>query len=98
MVGLSAGLVLSRGISMIGLFPLVTAFILAVTAIGYQFRGWLASLMVNKRGRRVIVTIAGLGFVLLFQLPNLMTEPCRPRQFQADLIGLRGESGRLDRA
>jgi len=98
MVGLSAGLVLSRGISMIGLFPLVTAFILAVTAIGYQFRGWLASLMVNKRRRRAIVTIAGLVFVLLLQLPNLLTQPWRVRQLPQDRIEMQREIEKLDRA
>src|SRR5207249_2839736 len=77
MVGLSLGLLVSRGLAMLGLFPLVAAFIVAVTSIGYQFRGWLASLMVNKRRRRAIVTIAGLVFVLIFQLPNLLTQPWR---------------------
>src|SRR5262249_53583677 len=98
MVGLSAGLVLSRGISMIGLFPLVTAFILAVTAIGYQFRGWLASLMVNKRRRRTIVTIAGLVFVLILQLPNLLTQPWRSREVIEDRVEMQKEIEKLDRA
>src|SRR5262245_23373696 len=98
MVGLSAGLVLSRGVGMIGLFPLVTAFILAVTAIGYQFRGWLASLMVNKRRRRAIVTIAGLVFVLIVQLPNLLTQPWRARQLPEDRVEMQKEIETLDRA
>ena len=97
MVGLSGGLLLSRGISMIGLFPLVTGFILTVTAIGYQFRGWLASLMVNKRRRRTIVTIAGLVFVLIVQLPNLLTQRWRPRQLPEDRIEMQKEIERLDR-
>ena len=98
MVGLSAGLLVSRGLVMIGLFPLVAAFVLAVTAIGYQFRGWLASLMVNKRRRRTIVTIAGLIFVLLVQLPNLMTQPWRRGQRRADRIEMQKEIEKLDRA
>jgi ABC-2 type transport system permease protein len=97
MVGLSGGLLLSRGISMIGLFPLVTGFILAVTAIGYQFRGWLASLMVNKRRRRAIVTIAGVVFVLIVQLPNLVTQRWRPRQLPEDRIEMQKEIEKLDR-
>jgi len=79
MVGFSAGLLISRGITMIGLFPLLFAFIVAVTSIAYQFRGWLASLMVNKRRRRTIATIAGLVFVLIVQLPNILTQPWRSR-------------------
>jgi ABC-2 type transport system permease protein len=51
-----------------------------VTSIGYQFRGWLASLMMNKRRRRTIMTIAGLFFVLIVQLPNILTQPWRARQ------------------
>src|SRR5262245_23121239 len=98
MVGLSAGLLFSRGPIMIGLFPLVTAFILAVTAIAYQFRGWLASLMMNKRRRRAVVTIAGLVFVLIFQLPNLLTQPWRARQSAESRPEMQKEIEKLDRA
>jgi hypothetical protein len=77
MIGLSAGLLFSRGIAMLALFPLVASFMLAVTSIAYQFRGWLASLMVNKRRRRTIVTIATLTFILIVQLPNILTQSWR---------------------
>src|SRR5262245_47218393 len=98
MIGLSTGLLLSRGLIMIGLFPLVAAFILAVTSIGYQFRGWLASLMVNKRRRRAIATIAGLVFVLMVQLPNLLTQPWRARQRAEDRVAMQKEIEKLDKA
>src|SRR5262245_892866 len=98
MVGLSAGLVFSLGVKMLGLFPLVAAFILAVSSIAYQFRGWLASLMMNKRRRRAIVTIAGLVFVLLAQLPNLLTQPWRAGQRREDRVAMRKEIEKLDRA
>ena len=71
-IGFTIGLVISKGAMMLLLFPLVLAFALALTALTYQFRGWLASLMVNKRRRRTIVTIATLGFVLMFQIPNFI--------------------------
>jgi hypothetical protein len=45
--------------------------VLMVTAVTYQFRGWLASLMMNKRRRRTLVTAIGAAFILIVQLPNL---------------------------
>lgn len=72
MAGLSAGLVFSRGPLMLFLFPLFSAFLLMVTALTYQLRGWLASLMENKRRRRTIVTVVTLMMLLTFQVPNLL--------------------------
>ena len=72
MVGLATGLVISRGSLMLGLFPLILAFIVLVTAITYQFQGWLAALMVNKRRRRNIIAVSTVGFVLVLQLPYLV--------------------------
>jgi hypothetical protein len=71
MTGLAAGLVLSRGPGMLLLFPLVAAFFLMMTAVTYQFRGWLASMMENPRRRRTIMTVVPLLFILMFQLPNI---------------------------
>jgi ABC-2 type transport system permease protein len=71
-VGFSIGLVVSNGFTMLLLFPLLAGFTVAVTAITYQFRGWLASLMVNKRRRRTIITLATFAFILFFQIPNFM--------------------------
>jgi hypothetical protein len=42
-----------------------------MTAVTYQFRGWLESLMQNPRRRRTILAAAPLLFFLLFQIPNL---------------------------
>ncbi len=72
MVGLSLGLAFGMGPAMLVLLPLVAAFLLMVTALTYQFQGWLASLMVNKRRRRTIVVLVTMGFVVLCQLPNLI--------------------------
>ncbi|MEJ2109700.1 MAG: ABC transporter permease [Acidobacteriota bacterium] len=73
MLGLSAGLTFSRGFAMFGLFPLVVSFTLMLTAVTYQFRGWLASMMTNPRRRRTIIAIISLAFILIFQLPNILT-------------------------
>jgi hypothetical protein len=70
MIGLSAGLVLSRGAVMLLLFPLVAAFFLMMTAVTYQFRGWLASMMKNPRRRRAIMAAVPVLFVVAFQFPN----------------------------
>jgi ABC-2 type transport system permease protein len=71
MSGLAIGLVLSRGLGMLVLFPLVAAFFLMMTALAYQFRGWLASLMANPRRRRTVIAVVPAVFFLLVQLPNL---------------------------
>ncbi len=72
MFGLALGLILSRGLGMILLFPLLVAFFLAVTALTYQFQGWLASLMTNPRRRRTIIVWITAGLILIVQIPNLV--------------------------
>ena len=80
MIGLSVGLTFSRGPEMLLLFPMVAAFFLMVTAVTHQFRGWLASMMANPRRRRAIIAVVSLVFILIFQLPNLVTR-----------VGVRGQ-------
>jgi ABC-2 type transport system permease protein len=72
MVGLSLGLVFSRGPDMLLLLPLVAAFLFMVTAVTYQFQGWLASLMANPRRRRTVIVLVTIVFVLICQLPQLV--------------------------
>jgi ABC-2 type transport system permease protein len=72
MIGLSIALVSVRGSVMLLLFPAVAAFILMVTAVTYQFQGWLASLMANKRRRRTVIAFVTVAFMLLVQMPNLV--------------------------
>ena len=72
-VGLALGLVFARGPALLLLLPLLVGFFLMVTALTYQFQGWLASLMVDKRRRRTVIVLVTLGFVLIFQAPNLIT-------------------------
>jgi hypothetical protein len=72
MIGLSLGLVFARGPRMLLVLPLLAAFVLMVTALTYQFQGWLASLMANPRRRRTIIVLITMAFILLCQLPNLV--------------------------
>jgi hypothetical protein len=72
MLGLTLGLAIGRGPAMLWLLPLVAAFVLMVTGVTYQFQGWLASLMVNKRRRRTIIVMATMIFIVVCQLPNLI--------------------------
>ncbi len=73
MLGLAIGLVLGRGAAMALLFPLVFGFFFMITAWTYCLRSWLGALMVNKRRRRAIVMGITMAFILLAQLPNLVT-------------------------
>ena len=83
MLGLTVGLVLGSGAAMLLLFPLVFGFFFMITAWTYCLRGWLASLMVNKRRRRAIVLGLTMALVLLAQLPNLVTSVWLPARHAA---------------
>jgi ABC-2 type transport system permease protein len=72
MIGLAIGLVFSKGAIMLLLFPLIAAFALMVTALTHQFRGWLASLMMNKRRRRTVVMVVTFVFMGMTQIPNII--------------------------
>jgi len=94
MIGLCIGLVFSKGAAMLLLFPVVIAFFAMVMALTYQFRGWLASLMGNKRRRRNVITIVTAAFVLIFQLPSILVWTSTPsRSVQA---GIREETAKVD--
>ncbi len=71
-LGFSVAFCFSIGPAMLMVLPLLASFLLMVTALSYQFQGWLASLMVNKRRRRSIIVGATFLFVLLCQLPNVI--------------------------
>jgi ABC-2 type transport system permease protein len=72
MIGLSLGLILGMGPLLAVQLPVAAAFLFMVTALTYQFQGWLSSLMVNKRRRRTIIVVVTLVFILMFQVPNLV--------------------------
>jgi len=95
MLGLSLGLVIVRGVGMLWLFPLLLAFLLMVTAVTYQFRGWLAVLMLNKRHRRTVVTVVTLVSVVLFQLPYLSTRVWGGRRSRRPAITSNEQAGQI---
>lgn len=70
--GLTLGSVYGNGPAMLVQLPLAAAFIFVATALTYQFQGWLASLMMDKRRRRTIIVIITIVFVLVCQVPNLI--------------------------
>ena len=72
MLGFRLALVFAKGIVLLPVLPLLAAFLLMVTALTYQFQGWLASLMSNPRRRRTVIVATTAVFVLIFQLPNLL--------------------------
>ena len=72
MLGFALALVFVKGILLVPVFLLLSAFFLMVTALTYQLQGWLASLMSNPRRRRTVVVATTAIFVLIVQLPNLL--------------------------
>jgi len=81
--GFALGLVFSQGLLLLVAWPLAAALLLMVTALSYQFQGWLASLMTNPRRRRTVIVGATAVFVLIAQLPNVLNL-FAPWQKQAD--------------
>ena len=87
MLGIALGLAIGCGPAMLLLVPLVIGFFFMITAWTYCLRGWLASLMVNKRRRQAVIMGVTFAFILMFQLPNLVinvwmrpghTDPSQP--------------------
>jgi hypothetical protein len=72
MLGFCVALVRVKGPLFLLTLPSLAAFLLMVTALTYQFQGWLASLMNNPRRRRTVVVVTTMIFVLIVQLPNLL--------------------------
>lgn len=87
MFALCLALVFAKGAAMLLLLPVLAAFLLMVTALTYQFQSWLASLMINKRRRRTIVVAVTAGFILLFQVPNLINMMMPWQKMQTDEVG-----------
>jgi ABC-2 type transport system permease protein len=80
MLGLSLGLMMAGRWSMILMFPLVLGVVFMITAWTYCLRGWLAALMVNKRRRRTVIAVVTFSFVVLVQLPNIISNLARDRK------------------
>ena len=72
MLGLAIACIIAHGLPMLPVLPLLASFLLFLTAITYQFRGWLATLMENKRRRKSIIVGITIGIIVLFQAPQLV--------------------------
>ncbi len=73
MLGLCTASVMYFGWHSIVVFALLAAFLLMVTGVSYQLRGWLARLMENKRTRGTVIAVTTIVFVLIMQLPQLLS-------------------------
>lgn len=73
MMGLSLGLILGGRGLMVLMFPLVLGVVFMITAWTYCLRGWLVTLMINKRRRRAIIAGITFAFILLSQIPYIVT-------------------------
>ena len=72
MLGLCLASFFNRGATMLIAFPLLLSFLLMVTALTYQIRGWLGRLMENKRTRGTVIAVVTFLFVAVFNIPNLL--------------------------
>ncbi len=77
MLGLAVGMVIAQGWNMLVSIPLIFAFLFAVTTLTYQLRGWLSRIMENKRTRGTVIAAITIFFVLMSQVPNLVTSSMR---------------------
>lgn len=72
MLGFTARMVTLLGWRMSACFLLLFAFFLMVMALTYQVRSWLGAIMLDKRKRRSVLSIATISFILIVQIPNLI--------------------------
>jgi ABC-2 type transport system permease protein len=98
MIGLTLGQAIRAGAASLLALPLIGVFIFATTAVTYQFQGWLASLMSNPRRRRTVIVFLTAGFILLFQLPNILNLTLRPFDHTQDSAEQIAKSQELSRA
>jgi hypothetical protein len=99
MIGTAIALLITRGAALLLLFPLIAAFVFMVTALTYQFQGWLAALMSTPRKRRTVVALVTVALVVIFQLPNLVNVLVSRRPAAATGEAQRdAERARLDQA
>ena len=85
MTGLVLALAQTYGPLQLILFVPMAGLIFAVTAVTYQFRGWLAAMMTDPRRRRFVISLVTMIFVLLVQIPNLMNLALQHAAQQGDV-------------
>ncbi len=72
--GLTVGILVSHGVSMWPLLLLAPAFFLMMTALLFQLRGWLASMMANRRRRQTILAVVTVVFLSVVMIPHFLTQ------------------------
>jgi hypothetical protein len=99
MFGLGLGLACDKGGRLLVALPLSAAFLLMVTAVTYQFQGWLASLMSNPRRRRNVIVVVTACFVLVAQVPSLIhfLAPWGPRRIANQAAEFTEQTKQLER-
>ncbi len=73
MLGFGCAMVITQGPVMLLCFPLIFTYFAMITAVTYQFRGWLSRLMEDKRRGRNVLALVTFGLVIVTQLPNLIS-------------------------
>ena len=77
-IGLTSGMVLSRGAVMLLLLPLALGMIFMVSAWTYCLRGWFATMMTNPRKHRSVIVMLGLFCMLLITATEFHFRKLRP--------------------
>lgn len=73
LLGFSFGMINVFGFRMMPGILLLFTFVLFLGAITYQFRGWLAAVMIkNKRRQRTIIACMTFGIIFVSQIPNMV--------------------------
>ena len=72
MTGLILALARTHGSMQLFTFVPMAALVFAVTAVTYQFRGWIAAMMTNPRRRKFVISLITMIFVLIVQIPNFV--------------------------
>ncbi len=83
-IGVCIALAITHGLKLLILVPIVLSFILMLTAVTYQFRGWLASLMSDKRRQRSVIVVITFVFIAITQVPNIVIQLSLPGSTRAD--------------
>lgn len=72
LIGLCCALPFVYGWKTLVALPLLFAFLLLITSVTYQIRGWLARMMSNPKRRRAIMTTIFMAFIAVTQLPGIL--------------------------
>jgi ABC-2 type transport system permease protein len=72
MTGLILAFARTLGPMQLVTFVPMTALVFALTAVTYQFRGWIAAMMTNPRRRKLVISLITMVFVLIVQIPNFV--------------------------